>query len=250
MNMTAIQQKRYYRSILLPEVGESGQKKLLQSSVLIVGAGGLGSPAALYLAAAGVGNIGLIDADNVDLSNLQRQIIHGTQDIGQPKVISAADSIRRLNPDIHTQTWQKNLTSDNARDILKDYQFVIDATDNFSAKFLIAEACHTMNKAYVHAGILAFAGQIMTVIPGQTACYRCIFRDPPPENMDAVPAGVLGVLPAVVGSIQATEAVKYLLGIGKLLTNTLLVYDALDMSFRKVELTQDQTCPVCGNQKG
>jgi molybdopterin-synthase adenylyltransferase len=248
MNFTDEQIERYSRHIILPEVGGQGQSKLLAGKVFIVGAGGLGSPAALYLAAAGVGTIGLIDADAVDLSNLQRQIIHATPDLGRPKVESATEKMRAINPDVMVRTYRERLTAANAAELLKDYDFIIEGTDNFASKFLVADACHFALKPYSHAGILRFDGQTMTVIPGKTACYRCIFSAPPPAG--AVPscsqAGILGVLAGVIGTIQATEALKYLLGIGELLTNRLLVYNALKMSFRNVPIGRNRNCPLCG----
>ncbi len=248
MSLNDEQIERYSRHIILPEVGGAGQERLLAGSVLIVGAGGLGSPAALYLAAAGVGHIGLIDADEVDLSNLQRQVIHTTADIGRPKIVSASEKMNKINPDVKVTTIKQRLTAENALDIIKDYQFIIDGTDNFPSKFLVADACHFAGKPYSHAGILRFSGQTITVVPGHSACYRCLFQRPPPLN--AVPscsqAGVLGVLAGVMGCLQATEAVKYLLNKGKLLTDNLLVYDALEMSFRKVPLKKNKNCPLCG----
>jgi molybdopterin/thiamine biosynthesis adenylyltransferase len=247
MNLTEEQTERYSRHIILPEVGAVGQEKLLGGKVLLVGAGGLGSAAGLYLGAAGVGTLGIIDSDVVDLSNLQRQIIHSMQDLGRPKVVSAAESIRAINPDVTVQTYHQRLTAGNALDILKDYDFVIDATDNFPSKFLVADACHFAGKPYSHAGILRFDGQTMTVVPGMSACYRCIFNAPPP---DAAPSpsqkGILGVLPGVMGTIQATEALKHILRQGEPLTNHLLVYNALKMTFRKVNLKKNPACPLCG----
>ncbi|MFC1498001.1 ThiF family adenylyltransferase [Verrucomicrobiota bacterium] len=249
MSLTEEQIERYSRHIILPEVGGKGQEKLLSGSVLLVGAGGLGSPAGLYLAAGGVGTIGVIDADNVDLSNLQRQILHATKDVDRPKVASAKEKMQAINPDINIITYQERLTADNALDIIKDYQFIIDGTDNFPSKFLVADACHFANKPYSHAGILRFAGQTVTVIPGQSTCYRCMFQEPPPPG--SVPscsqAGVLGVIACVIGGIQATEALKFILGTGNLLTNHLLAYDALNMSFRKISIKRNKNCPLCGN---
>ena len=248
MSLTEAQIERYSRHIILPEVGGKGQEKLLAGRVLIVGAGGLGSPAALYLAAAGVGTIGVIDADTVDLTNLQRQVIHFTADLGKPKVESAAAKMRAINPEVLVKTYHERLTASNAMEILGDYEFVIDGTDNFPSKFLVADACHFAGKPYSHAGILRFDGQTMTVKPGRTACYRCVFNAPPPAG--AVPscsqAGVLGVLAGVMGTLQATETVKFLLDQGELLTNSLLVYNALKMTFRKVALKPNPTCPLCG----
>ena len=248
MSLTEQQIERYSRHIILPEVGGRGQERLLAGSVLIVGAGGLGSPAALYLAAAGVGTIGLADGDVVDLTNLQRQIAHATADVGRAKVESAAAKCRAINPDVTVRLHPKHLRADNVLAVLKDYDFVIDGTDNFAAKFLVADACHFAGKPYCHAGILRFEGQAMTVIPGQSGCYRCLFLEPPPAG--AVPscsqAGVLGVLAGIMGTIQAAEAVKYLLGIGELLINRLLVFDALKMTFRAVAFQRNAACPLCG----
>lgn len=248
MNLTEQQIERYSRHIILPEVGGKGQERLLAGKVLLVGAGGLGCPAGLYLAAAGVGTLGIMDADVVDLSNLQRQVAHTTPDIGKPKVDSAAEKFKAINPDVSIRTYRERLTAANALAILKDYDFVIDGTDNFASKFLVADACHFAGKPYSHAGILKFDGQLMTVLPGRTACYRCVFKAPPPAG--AVPscsqAGVLGVLAGVIGTLQATEAVKFLLGKGTLLIDTLLVYEALGTNFRKVPLRRNPKCPLCG----
>lgn len=245
---TEDQIERYSRHIILKEVGGKGQQKLLDGKVLIIGAGGLGSPIALYLAAAGVGTIGIADADVVELSNLQRQIAHQTKDIGAPKVLSARDKMEAMNPDVRVNTYHTWINSNNILDIIDGYDFVIDGTDNFAAKFLINDACVLAGKPYSHGGILHFVGQTLTFIPGQSACYRCIFPAPPPK--DAIPtcsqAGVLGVLPGVIGMMQATEALKYLLGIGELLTGRLLIYDALAMTFRTVKVRQNPHCPICG----
>ena len=247
MELTEQQIQRYSRHIILEQVGGTGQEKLLSSKVLIVGAGGLGAPAALYLAAAGVGTIGIVDADKVDLTNLQRQIIHHTGDVGVEKVISAEAKMRAINPDVKVKTYHRRAKADNIREVIRGYDFVIDGTDNFPAKFLVNDACYFEKIAFSHAGILRFDGQLITVLPGQTTCYRCIFHAPPPA--DVVPscsqAGVLGVLAGVVGSLQATEAIKYLLGIGDLLTGTLLTYNALTMEFRKVRLKRNPECPLC-----
>jgi molybdopterin-synthase adenylyltransferase len=240
--------ERYSRHIILKEVGGKGQKKLLAGKVMIIGAGGLGAPIALYLAAAGVGTIGIADADTVDLSNLQRQVIHHTPDIGKPKVESAREKMQAINPDVKVITYQTWVNAENILDIIGDYDFIIDGTDNFAAKFLINDACVLAGKPYSHGGILRFDGQTITVMPGQSTCYRCIFNAPPPK--EAIPtcsqAGVIGVLPGVLGTIQATEAIKFLLGQGELLTNRLLTYDALRMRFREVPLRRNANCPVCG----
>ena len=250
MGLTNEQIERYSRHIILKEVGVKGQKKILDGKVLIIGAGGLGSPAALYLAAAGVGTIGIIDADNVDLSNLQRQVVHTTADIGKPKVDSAAETMRAINPDVNVVTYHDYLMADNVMDIIKDYDFILDGTDNFPAKFLINDACVLGKKPFCHAGILRFKGQLMTYVPGEGPCYRCVFMDPPPK--DAVPtckqAGVIGAMGGVIGSLQAMEAVKFLTGSGELLTGHLLTYDALTNNFRKIKLPDHvPDCKVCGD---
>ncbi len=248
MELTEGQIERYSRQIILEQVGGAGQEKLLGSRVLIVGAGGLGAPAALYLAGAGVGTIGIIDHDKVDVSNLQRQIIHNTSDIGTDKVDSAMEKIRAINPDVTVRPYQCRATAENISEIIRQYDFVVDGTDNFAAKFLINDACYFEKIPFSHAGILRFDGQLITVLPAETACYRCVFRSPPPQGVvpSCSQAGVLGALAGVIGSLQATEALKYLLDIGNLLTNTLLTYNALTSEFRKVRLNRDQNCPLCG----
>ena len=248
MSLTEQQIERYSRHIILEQIGGVGQEKLLSSKVLIIGAGGLGAPAGLYLAAAGVGTIGIVDGDKVDLSNLQRQVIHHTADVGVDKIKSAEAKMLAVNPEMKVRTYNQWAKAENIREIIRDYDFVIDGTDNFAAKFLVNDACYFEKVPFSHAGILRFDGQLITVLPGETTCYRCIFDGPPPAN--AVPscsqAGVLGVLAGVVGSLQATEAIKYLLGLGDLLTGTLLTYDALSMDFRKVSLNRNPDCPLCG----
>ncbi|MDR2658703.1 MAG: molybdopterin-synthase adenylyltransferase MoeB [Spirochaetaceae bacterium] len=250
MTFTDAQLERYSRHIILKEVGVKGQQKLLNGKVLIIGAGGLGAPAAMYLAAAGVGTIGIADADVVDLSNLQRQIIHSTADLGKEKAKSAQETINAMNSDVNVVTYREMVTAANIGDIIKDkdYDFVIDGTDNFPAKFLINDACVMLKKPFSHAGIIRFQGQLLTYVPGQGPCYRCAFHDPPPAG--AVPscreAGVLGVMGGVIGSLQATETLKFLLGLGDLLTGTLLTYNALKMEFRKIKLAQNKACAVCG----
>ena len=231
MAFTNEQLERYSRHIILQEVGVKGQKKLLNASVLIIGAGGLGAPAALYLAAAGVGTIGIVDADEVDLSNLQRQVIHTTNDVGKAKVKSAAETMEAINPDVTVKTYRTFVDSTNIMDLIKDYDFIIDGTDNFPAKFLIK-------------------GQLMTYVPGEGPCYRCVFKNPPPK--DAVPtckqAGVIGAMGGVIGSLQAMEAIKYIIGKGELLTGKLLTYDALKMEFHTIKLPKDHHCAVCGDE--
>lgn len=240
------QRKRYARHLSLQEIGEEGQKKLLQAKVLIVGAGGLGSPAAFYLAAAGIGTLGLADGDTVDCSNLQRQILHTTHSAGSPKVSSAAERLRALNPDTSLTLHPFHLTSSNALGIIARYDFVVDATDSFEAKLLIAKSCKKSGKPYSHAGIRGFYGQTMTVNPGRTACYGCVFHEQEAADTGQ-PEGPLGSLPGVIGSIQATEAVKCLLSIGKPLFDTILTYDALSMSMRRIQVHRDPNCAVCGN---
>lgn len=239
---------RYSRHIILKEVGVEGQLALNRARVLVIGAGGLGSPVSLYLAAAGVGTIGIIDNDVVDLSNLQRQILHATPDVGRLKVESAAQSLRAMNPDVTVLTYSSRLCADNVMAMVREYDFVVDGTDNFAAKFLVNDACVLAGKPFSHGGVLRFSGQAMTVVPGESACYRCVFRNPPPE--DAVSscsqAGILGAIAGILGTIQAAEALKFITGCGRLLTNTLLTFDSLTMDFRKVPLTRQQDCPVCG----
>ena len=249
MSFTDEQVKRYSRHIILPEVGGKGQKKMLQSKMLIIGAGGLGAPAAFYLAAAGVGTLGIIDGDVVDLSNLQRQIIHYTPDIGKPKVISAKEKITAINPDVEVITYHDLLTSKNALDIFKEYDVIIYGTDNFSAKFLANDAAVFTGKPLVHGGILRFVGQVYSIVPHKSACYRCIFNSPPPAGLipTCQEAGVVGVLAGVIGTIQATEALKLILGIGTPLTNRLMTFDAQKMDFREIKLKRNPNCPVCGD---
>jgi thiamine biosynthesis protein ThiS len=246
--MTNEQMTRYSRHIILKEIGVKGQKKLLDASVLIIGAGGLGAPAALYLSAAGVGKIGIADADDVDLSNLQRQVIHATPDIGKPKTQSAKESMEAINPEIEVNAYREFVRAENILGLISEYDFIIDGTDNFPAKFLINDACVIAKKAFSHAGIIRFKGQLMTYVPGRGPCYRCVFKTPPPP--DAVPtcrqAGVIGAMGGVIGSLQAMEAVKYITGVGELLTGSLLTYDALKMEFRKIKLPSERDCAVCG----
>lgn len=248
MSFTNEQLERYSRHIILKEIGVKGQKKLAAAKVLIIGAGGLGAPAAMYLAAAGVGQIGIADADVVDLSNLQRQIIHTTSDLGKAKVESAAETMRAINPDVEVKTYNEFIYSKNILDIVSDYDFILDGTDNFPAKFLINDACVMANKPFTHAGIIRFKGQLMTVIPHESPCYRCAFKEPPPKG--AVPtcreAGVVGAMAGVIGSLQALEAVKYITGAGELLTGKLLTFDALMMNFHTVKLpARGNGCAVC-----
>ncbi len=246
MPLSEEQLERFSRHIILKEVGIEGQEKILQGKVLIVGAGGLGAPAALYLAAAGVGTIGIVDGDVVDRTNLQRQVIHFTPDIGKPKVVSSQEKMLQINPVATVRTYEERLLAHNILEIVHDYDFVIDGTDNFSAKFLINDACVLAKKAFSHGGILRFDGQTMTYVPG-SACYRCVFLQPP---KNAVPtcaqAGVLGAVAGMLGTIQAAEALKYLIGKGQLLTDRLLIFNALAMEFRTARVKRNPACPICG----
>jgi len=247
MNFSEEQIVRYSRHILLQEVGVEGQEKINNGKVLIIGAGGLGAPIALYLAAAGVGTIGIIDGDVVDLSNLQRQIIHFTEDVDKLKVISAKEKINRINPDVNVITYATLFTAENALEIIQDYDFIVDGTDNFPVKFLINDACVFAGKPFSHGGILRFEGQTFTYVPG-SACYRCFFYGPPPAN--AVPtcsqAGVLGAIAGMLGTIQAAEVLKYFTGVGELLTNRLLTFNAKTMDFRTIKGKHNSKCPICG----
>lgn len=245
---TEEQIKRYSRHIILPQVGGKGQRKLLEAKVLLVGAGGLGSPAAMYLAAAGVGRLGIVDFDRVDLSNLQRQILHGVSDLGRLKTISAAETLHEINPDVEVIQYQERLSSENIMDIIGGYDMVVDGCDNFPTRYLVNDACVLAGKPNVHGSIFLFEGQLSVFLPGK-GCYRCLFPEPPPPG--AVPscqeAGVLGVLPGIVGTIQAAEAIKLILGIGTSLNGHLLLFDALDMSFQKVKLRRNPHCAICGD---
>ncbi|HKA89771.1 MAG TPA: molybdopterin-synthase adenylyltransferase MoeB [Haliangiales bacterium] len=246
--MTKDQQIRYSRHTMLPEVGEAGQIKLLKSRALLLGAGGLGAPASLYLAAAGVGTLGIIDDDVVDVSNLQRQIIHAEDRIGMPKVESAKQTLGGLNPDVKVIPHKLRLTSENVLSILKDYDVVVDGADNFPTRYLLNDASLKLGKPVVHASIYRFEGQITSFVPGQGPCYRCLYPAPPPPDMapSCQEAGVLGVLPGIVGSVQANEALKILLGVGQQLVGRLLIFDALKTKFRELKLRRDPNCPTCG----
>ena len=242
---------RYSRHIILPGIGGAGQRKLLDAKVLCVGAGGLGSPIAMYLAAAGVGTLGIVDFDRVDLTNLQRQLLHDTDDVGRPKVDSAADRLRGLNPGIDVVPFDTMLTSDNAFEILGQYDVIIDGSDNFPVRYLVNDATQMLGKPLVYGSIYQFEGQASVFMPGKdTPCYRFLFPQPPPPG--AVPscaeAGVFGVLPGIIGSIQAVEAIKLILGAGDPLVGRLLLFDAMDMEFTTVKLRWDPDCPVCGKE--
>jgi molybdopterin/thiamine biosynthesis adenylyltransferase len=245
---TEEQINRYSRHIILPEVGGKGQKKLLESKVFLVGAGGLGSPAAFYLAAAGIGKIGISDNDDVDFSNLQRQILHSTKDVGRPKVQSAKETIADLNPDVEVVPYIERLNSENIIDIIKDYDVILDGSDNFPTRYLVNDACVMLGKPLSHGSIFRFDGQATTILPGQGPCYRCLYETPPPP--DLVPscqeAGVLGVIAGIIGVIQATEVIKLVLGKGNILNGKLLLYDSLNMDFKKLNIQRNPACPMCG----
>jgi len=242
---------RYSRHLIIPDVGLSGQKKLKAARVLLIGAGGLGSPLALYLAAAGVGNIGLVDFDVVDFTNLQRQILHGTKDVGRPKLDSARDRITDINPFVKLTTYETVLTSENALEIIKDYDIVIDGTDNFPTRYLVNDACVILGKPNVYGSIFRFEGQASVFATESGPCYRCLFPEPPPPGLvpSCAEGGVLGVLPGLIGTIQATEAIKLILGIGEPLIGRLLLVDALGARFRTVKLRKDPECPACGTHE-
>jgi sulfur-carrier protein adenylyltransferase/sulfurtransferase len=240
---------RYSRHLMLPEVGMEGQLKLKQSKLALIGAGGLGAPLGLYLAAAGVGRIGIVDFDVVDASNLQRQVIHGTKDIGRKKLDSAAERMLDINPNLRIDKFDAGLTSENALDILKDYDIVVDGTDNFPTRYLVNDACVLLRKPNVYGSIFRFEGQATVFSYEDGPCYRCLYPEPPPPGLvpSCAEGGVLGILPGAIGVIQATETVKLILGIGETLKNRLLLYDALSMRFRELKLHRDRNCPVCGD---
>ena len=242
---------RYSRHLIIPDVGLTGQRRLKNSRVLLVGAGGLGSPLGLYLAAAGVGTLGLVDFDVVDLTNLQRQVLHGTKDVGRPKLASATERIRDVNPHVHVEPFETRLTSANALDILRDFDVVVDGTDNFPTRYLTNDACVLLGKPNVYGSIFRFEGQASVFATADGPCYRCLFPEPPPPGLvpSCAEGGVLGVLPGLIGTIQATETIKLLLGIGEPLIGRLLLVDALSTRFRTVNLRRDPACPACGTRE-
>jgi len=250
--LDAEQRTRYQRHLLLPEVGEAGQQRLLESKVLLLGAGGLGSPAALYLAAAGVGTIGIIDMDVVDASNLQRQILHNLDRIGDRKVDSAKKTLTGMNPDVNVVTYDVRLGADNVLDIIDGYEVIVDGTDNFPTRYLVNDASLLKRIPVVHGSIFRFEGQVTVFDPYEGPCYRCLIPEPPPAELapSCAEAGVLGVLPGIVGSIQAVEAIKLLLKLGDPLVGRLLAYDALEQSFRTFKVRRDPACPACGEHAG
>jgi adenylyltransferase/sulfurtransferase len=241
---------RYSRHLIMPEVALDGQKKLKASRVLLIGAGGLGSPLGLYLAAAGVGRIGLVDFDVVDFSNLQRQVIHGTQDVGRPKLHSARDRLKAINPEVQLDLYETHLTSANAFDIFKPYDVIIDGTDNFPTRYRVNDACVLLRKPNVYGSIFRFDGQASVFFPPEGPCYRCLYPEPPPpgEVPSCAEGGVLGILPGLVGCIQATEAIKILLGAGSTLIGRLLLYDAWQMKFQEFKIRRNPKCPLCGDK--
>jgi sulfur-carrier protein adenylyltransferase/sulfurtransferase len=248
-NLTQEQRSRYGRHLLLPEVGEKGQAKLLDAKVLLLGAGGLGSPTALYLAAAGVGTLGIVDDDVVDASNLQRQILHATDRVGKPKVDSAEETIRKLNPDVKVVKFQTRLTSENVLTIFEGFDMVIDGTDNFPTRYLVNDACVVTKKANIHGSIFRFDGQVTVFDPARGGpCYRCLYPEPPPPELapSCAEGGVLGVLPGTIGVLQATEAVKLILGVGDPLIGRLMMYDALEQRFRELKINRRKDCALCG----
>ncbi|HEX4802659.1 MAG TPA: molybdopterin-synthase adenylyltransferase MoeB [Myxococcaceae bacterium] len=247
--LTNEQKERYRRHLVIPEVGEEGQAKLLRSKVLLMGAGGLGSPAALYLAAAGVGTLGVVDMDVVELSNLQRQVIHTQDRAGKPKTESARMTIQALNPDVKVVPFQERLTSENVLRVLEGFDMVIDGGDNFPTRYLLNDACVVLNKPNIHGSIYRFEGQVTTFLPRQGPCYRCLYPMPPPAEMapSCAEAGVLGVLPGIIGLLQANEAIKLILGVGEPLVGRLLTFDALETRFTELKLRRDPSCPVCAD---
>lgn len=245
MALTESQLNRYSRQLLLPEIGQAGQDKIMAGKVLLVGAGGLGSPAALYLASAGIGTLGIVDSDTVDLSNLQRQILHSTSDLDVQKVLSASLKINHLNPDVTVIPYPIRITALTIRSLIDDYDFIIDATDNFETKFLINDACVDAKKPFSHAGVSGFEGQTMTYLPGHV-CYRCVFPNPPIEPIPTCSQGsVMGVVPGIVGTIQAAEALKYIVGMGDMLIDKFLVLNVLTMKFRQIPLHKNLSCRCC-----
>jgi len=250
IEFTDEQIERYSRHIILPEVGGSGQQKMLEARILLLGAGGLGSPAAYYLAAAGIGNLGIVDFDQVDLSNLQRQIIHSTERIGMLKTESAKKTIQALNPDVNVTLYNEKMDSSNIMSLIKDYDYVVDGSDNFPTRYLVNDACVMKNKTLIHGSIYRFEGQVTVFKPGDGPCYRCLYPEAPPPGMvpNCQEGGVLGVLAGVIGNLQVVEVLKLILGIGKPLIGKLLIYDALNTEFRNLRLRRDANCPICGEK--
>ena len=250
IEFTDEQIERYSRHIILPEVGGAGQQKMLEARIILLGAGGLGSPAAYYLAAAGIGNLGIVDFDQVDLSNLQRQIIHSTERIGMLKTESAKKTIQALNPDVNVTLYNEKIDSSNILSIIKDYDYVVDGSDNFPTRYLVNDACVMENKTLIHGSIYRFEGQVTVFKPNSGPCYRCLYPEPPPPGMspNCQEGGVLGVLAGIVGNLQVVEVLKLILGIGEPLVGKLLIYDALNTEFRNLRLRKDTDCPICSEK--
>lgn len=250
VDLTSAQRERYRKHLIFDVIGEKGQRKLLSSKALIIGAGGLGSPAALYLASCGVGTIGLADSDDLELSNLHRQVLYSTGDIGKPKVLLAEKRLKEINPDVNIRAHKVRVDADNAKGLIKDYDVILDCSDNFETKYLINDSCVFLDKALAHGGIYGFDGQMTFILPGKGPCYRCIFPEMPGPGAfrDCQQAGILGSVPAVIGALQANEALKYLLGIGENLVGRLLRYDALTGDIRISEYKKNGKCPVCGGR--
>ena len=251
IRLTPEQTERYSRQIMIPDFGGKGQIRLRAGRALVVGAGGLGSPAAFYLAAAGIGVLGLADGDRIELSNLQRQILHSTSDLGREKVQSAKERLERLNPEVEVRAHPVRLDEENAAEILSGYDFIVEGSDNFATKFLVNDVAVRLGKAFSHAGIVRLQGQTMTIIPGKSACYRCLFQEPPPpgEILNCQQAGILGAVAGTIGSIQATEAIKHLIGMEEeLLIDRLLTYDARTVAFRSIEVRRNPKCQACGGK--
>jgi len=242
--------ERYSRQIILPNVGGKGQEKILKAKVLIIGAGGLGSPCALYLASAGVGKIGIVDSDAVEVNNLQRQVLHSTLTVGKSKVESAKERINAINPDVNVVPYKLRLSSENILEIIKDYDIIVDGSDNFPTRYLVNDACVISKRPLSHGGIFRYDGQAITILPNESACYRCLFPEPPPAGLvpSCQEAGILGAVAGVIGVIQANEVLKFILRTGNLLAGKLLVFNALDSTFRQVKVPRDPKCPVCGEK--
>ncbi|MCK5393047.1 MAG: molybdopterin-synthase adenylyltransferase MoeB [Candidatus Omnitrophica bacterium] len=249
MKLREDQIERYSRQIILSNIGRKGQKKILNAKVLLIGAGGLGSPCALYLASAGVGRIGIVDSDVVELSNLQRQIVHSTTTVGKSKGESAKITLNRINPDVEVVDYNLRITSKNILDIIKDYDIVVDGSDNFPTKYLVNDACVLSNKPLSHGGMFKFDGQLTTILPKESACYRCLFSEPPLLRLvpGSQETGILGAVVGVIGTLQANEVLKFILGVGNLLAGKLLIFNALDANFRQVEIFKDPNCSICGD---
>jgi adenylyltransferase/sulfurtransferase len=247
MELTEEQRQRYGRHIILPEVGEEGQKKIAEAKVCIVGAGGLGSSVGYYLSAAGIGTIAIADSDTVELSNLQRQIVHSVKTLGMPKVESAKKTFESLNPDVKVHAIKERITKYNVLDVIRDYEIVVDCSDNFPTRFLLNDACVLQRKPLVTGAVWRFEGQVTTILPHDGPCYRCLFEEPPGSLHPPEETGLLGVVPGVIGVLQATEVLKLVLGLGEILKGELLIYDALRSSFRKVTVPKNPECPLCGD---